>query len=89
MRSGREGPVDPEGFEDGLPIGADGGPPKKSRPNKESPGLVCFIETEDFGGGGRTPGVSVVLGLAGGVGASTSSPNRSTFATAIRACETG
>ena len=63
-----------------LLIGAEGGPPKKSRPSRESPGLVGFGGAVALIGGGLVPGVSVVLGLAGGVGAS--SPKRSTFGTA-------
>lgn len=77
LRSGLEGTAGPEGVEaelDGLPDVADSGPPKKSRPSKESAALVCLGGAEAFGGAGR-PGASVVLGLAGGSG---TSPNRST-----------
>ena len=48
-------------------------PPKKSRPNNESAAFVG-LGGPDFGGGGRPPEVSVVLGLAGSSG---TSPNRS------------
>ena len=79
LRSGREGPVDVAGVDvelDGLPEGADGGPPKKSSPNNESAGFDCLGGAAFFGGGGRPPVTSVVLGLAGGAG---TSPNKSTF----------
>lgn len=65
---------------DGRPEGADDGPPKKSRPKRESAGF------DDLGGGavldgkGRVLGVSVVLGLAGGAGMS---PNMSTCGAAL------
>ena len=77
LRSGRDGTAVPDGVEselDCLADDADGGPPKKSRPSKESAALVCLGGAEAFGGAGR-PGTSVVLGLAGGSG---TSPNRST-----------
>ena len=51
-------------FED-LAAGTDGEAPKKSSPSKESAALACLGGAEDFDGGGRAPGVSVVLGLAG------------------------
>lgn len=73
FRSGRDGPDEPSAFPEALKgpsADAEGGPPKKSRPNSESP---CFagalIGTEVFGGAARDDG-SVVLGLAGGVGIS-------------------
>ena len=50
------------------------GPPKKSRPSRESDAFVGFEVVEDFGAGGCAPGVSVVLGRAGGEG---TSPNKS------------
>lgn len=77
LRSGLDGAVDPEGVDaelDGLPDAEAGGPPKKSRPSRESAALVCFGGGLLLGGGGRAPVVSVVLGLAGGAG---TSPNRS------------
>ncbi len=83
MRSGREGPVDVAGVDvalEGRPEGADDGPPKKSSPNSESAGFDCFAGAVFFGGGRRPPATSVVLGLAGGAG---TSPNRSTFGTAL------
>ncbi len=81
MRSGREGPEDVAGVDvalDGLPDGADDGPPKKSSPNNESAGFDCLGGAEFFGGG-RPPVTSVVLGRAGGAG---TSPNRSTVGAA-------
>lgn len=76
LRSGLEGTAELDGVEaelDGLPEVADGGPPKKSRPSKESAAFTCLGGAEAFGGACR-PGTSVVLGLAGGSG---TSPNRS------------
>ena len=62
---------------EGLTDGAEGGAPKKSKPRRESPCFCCLGgAATSFGGGGRTLGVSVVLGRAGGVGIS---PNRSIF----------
>lgn len=63
-----------------LLIGADGGPPNKSRPSSESPGRVGLGAADALIGGGLVPGVSVVLGLAGGTGAT--SPKRSTLVVA-------
>lgn len=83
FRSGLEGAVEPPGVDaelDGLPLEDDGGPPKKSRPSSESAAFVDFGGPEDFGGGIRLLGVSVVLGLAGGSG---TSPNRSTGGAAL------
>ena len=83
MRSGREGPVDVAGVDaalDGLPVEAEGGPPKKSSPNNESAGFEGLDGVAFLGGGGRPLATSVVLGLAGGVG---TSPNRSTFGAAL------
>lgn len=83
FRSGLEGAVEPPGVDaelDGLPMDDEGGPPKKSRPNNESAAFVCFGGPEDLEGGSRLPGVSVVLGLAGGSG---TSPNRSTGGAAL------
>lgn len=61
----------------GLAEGAEGGPPKKSSPNNESPCFCCFGgAAASLEGGGRMSGVSVVLGRAGGVGMS---PNKSMF----------
>lgn len=75
LRSGRDIPDDAgavaEALE-GLSVGAEGGPPKKSRPSRESPCLACGLSgAEAFGGAAREEG-SVVLGLAGGVGTSPS-----------------
>ena len=82
LRSGLEGTAEPDGVEaelDGLPEVADGGPPKKSRPSKESAALACLGAAKAFGGPSR-PMTSVVLGLAGGAG---TSPNRSTGGSAF------
>ena len=79
FRSGLDGPLEPSGFEAELADrlgGAELGLPKKSSPNKELSGFDCLGEAVRFRGGGRVPGTSVVLGLAGGNGAS--SPKRST-----------
>lgn len=88
LRSGLEGTADPDGVEaelDGLPDVADGGPPKKSRPSKESAALACLGGADAFGGAGRLA-ASVVLGLAGGSG---TSPNRSTGGAAFGAGTAG
>lgn len=84
FRSGRDGPDEPSALPEalkGTSAGAEGGPPKKSKPNSESP---CFagalVGTEAFGGGARDDG-SVVLGLAGGVGIS---PRMSMFCGGLR-----
>ena len=77
FKSGLEGIVEPEGVDTelaGLAEAAAGGPPKKSRPSKESEALVVFGATAVFGGDALVPGVSAVLGLAGGSG---TSPKRS------------
>lgn len=78
MRSGLEGVAVPPGVDaalEGLAEELDGGPPKKSRPKRESPCFCCFAgPAAAFPGGGRTVGVSVVLGRAGGIG---TSPNKS------------
>lgn len=78
MRSGLEGAIVPPGVDvalDGLAEDVEGGPPKKSKPRRESPCFCGFARAATiFGGGGRTLGVSVVLGRAGGVG---TSPNKS------------
>lgn len=79
MRSGLDGPLEPSGFDAELADrvgGAELGVPKKSSPNKELSGFDCLGGAAKFSGGGREPGTSVVLGLAGGDGAS--SPKRST-----------
>ena len=55
---------------EGLLEATEGGPPKKSRPSNELPESGCLGAPEDFPGDGRVPGVSVVLGLAGGDGKS-------------------
>ena len=76
LRSGLEGPVEPAGVDDtldGLTPEVDG-PPKKSSPSSESAALDGLVGAVTLGGGGRAPGVSVVLGLAGGSG---TSPKRS------------
>lgn len=77
MRSGRDGPAVADGVDEALVdllVAAEGGPPKKSRPNKEFPGSGCFVGVGILAGGDRILGVSVVLGLTGGDG---TSPNRS------------
>ena len=75
MRSGREGPVDVNGFEVAL-AGRAGAVPKKSKPRRESP---CFVGRDIVGsallGWGLRSVLSVVLGRAGGSGVS--SPNKS------------
>ena len=84
LRSGLEGTAEPDGVDaelDGLPDIADGGPPKKSRPSNESAALACLGGAESLGGADR-PGMSVVLGLAGGSGTSL---NRSTGGAAFGA----
>lgn len=78
LRSGLEGPAGTLGVEDeldGLGGGMDCGPPKKSRPSNESAAFCCLGGAGLSGGGARAPGVSVVLGRAGGTG---TSPKRST-----------
>ena len=66
---------------EGLFEGADGGPPKKSSPNNESPGFVWdFGGAGDFGGRARALGMSVVLGRTGG---DTSSPKMSIVGAAL------
>ena len=88
LRSGLEGIAELDGVEaelDGLPDVADGGPPKKSRPSKESAALACLGGAVVFEGADR-PGTSVVLGLAGGSG---TSPNKSTAGAAFGAGMTG
>ena len=76
LRSGLEGPVEPTGVDDTLggltPVVDE--PPKKSSPSSESAALEGLGGAVALGGGGRAPGVSVVLGLAGGSG---TSPKRS------------
>ncbi len=47
---------------------AEGGPPKKSMPSKDSEAFVCFGGAGALEGGGRPPIVSVVLGLTGSAG---------------------
>ena len=84
LRSGLEATAEPDGVEaelDGLPDVADDGPPKKSRPSNESAAFACLGGADSFRGAGR-PGMSVVLGLAGGSG---TSPNRSTGGAAFGA----
>ena len=71
MRSGREGPVELAGLEEAL-AGLSGVPPRKSSPPRS-----CEAVGAGFGGGGRALGLSVVLGLTGGV--MISSPIRSIF----------
>ncbi len=71
FRSGREGTAEPEGADaklDDLPAMAEGGPPKKSIPSRDSEAFACFGVAEVLGGGGRPPRVSVVLGLTGSSG---------------------
>lgn len=60
---------------DGRSGGADCVPPKKSSPNSESPGFVCFGGTAGAFGGGCLEMGSVVLGRCG-----SSPPMRSTLA---------
>lgn len=62
---------------DGRSGGADCVPPRKSSPNSESPGFVCFGGTAGPFGGGCLEIGSVVLGRGG----SSSPPMRSTLAT--------
>lgn len=50
----------------GLLVAAEGGPPKKSRPNKEFAGSGGFVGVAVLAGADRVVGVSVVLGLTGG-----------------------
>jgi hypothetical protein len=64
----------------GLPATADGGPPKKSRPSKEFAGSEGLVDVAVLAGNDRTPGVSVVLGLAGGDGISPNISGLGTFA---------
>ena len=54
----------------GLLVAAEGGPPKKSRPNKEFAGSGCFVGVAALAGADRMLVVSVVLGLTGGDGIS-------------------
>lgn len=49
-----------------LLVTAEGGPPKKSRPNKEFAGSGCFVGVAVLAGAARELGVSVVFGLSGG-----------------------
>ena len=60
-------PVDVGPVLEGLAGGVDCEPPKKSNPNKLSPGLVCFggAATAARGGTGLLIEGSAVLGLAG------------------------
>lgn len=86
LRSGLDWPLEPSGFEAELADrlgGAELGVPKKSSPNKELSGFNCLGGPVRFRGGGRVPGTSVVLGLAGGDAAS--SPKRSTTDAVFRA----
>ena len=75
MRSGLDAlvAVGPEEVLDGLLV-ADEEVPKKSNPRSESPGLFCFGGAVGFGGSGAVCvlGISVVFGLTGGAGASSS-----------------
>lgn len=85
MRSGLEEPVVPREFEavvEALPWDAAGALPKKSRPSKESAGIVSFGGAADVRGGTGGPVTAdefVVLGRTGGD--SVSSLKRSTFCT--------
>ena len=59
---------------EGLPIPAEGGPPKKSNPSSES---CCLAAGFGAGAGGPVfvglvSGISAVLGLTGGLGAKSS-----------------
>ncbi len=72
LRSGLDGPDVRAGFEpvlEGLPRDEDGVLPKKSKPSRESAGLVSFAGAagaREGRGGGFLAAGSVVLGLAGG-----------------------
>lgn len=83
LRSGLDGPVVPRAFEavvDGLPWDGAGVLPKKSKPSKESAGLVSFGGAADVRrgiGGSFAADELVVLGRTGGD--SVSSLKRSTF----------
>lgn len=73
LRSFLDGTAEPEGVDamlDGLADVAGGGPPKKSRPSKESTAFVSFGVGFDLGGWTLEPGMSVVFGLTGGAGTS-------------------
>ena len=81
--------TEPAGVEvelEGLAEEVVDGPPKKSRPSKESEVFVGFGAAADFAGGGLTVGVSVVLGLTGGAG---TSPKRSTCCEGLEGGGTG
>ncbi len=77
-------PTAPRSF-DGR-AGAAGGAPKKSRPRRDSAGLVCFAGAGGALDGGCVPSGGPVLGRAGGV---TSSPKRSIDGFAGRLAEAG
>lgn len=85
LRSGLEGPVVPRGFEavvEALPRDAAGGLPRKSKPSKESAGLVSFGGAANVRagiGGPFAADESVGLGRTGGD--SVSSLKRSTACT--------
>lgn len=68
---------------DGRPGFADCDPPKKSIPNRDSPGLVALGAEIEAAGDGFVLGRSAVFGRTGGV---KSSPKRSTLAAAGRLC---
>ena len=73
LRSFLDGPAVPAGVDavlEGLADAAGVGPPKKSRPSKESAALVSPGTAFDLDGGGLIPDVSVVFGLTGGDGTS-------------------
>ncbi len=75
LRSGLEGAAAAGPVLEGRAVGAVGPPPIKSRPNNESPALVCFGGAASGWafGGALTPAGGPELAL-GGVG---SSPKRS------------
>lgn len=66
----------------GLLVAADGGPPKKSRPNKELLDSACFGDVAFLAGADGKLGVLVVFGRAGGDGMS---PKTSEFGTSALA----
>jgi hypothetical protein len=92
LRSGLE-EVGLEAALEGLPVVEDGGPPKKSRPSKDSPCLAGLCGTTAGPAlVGFVSGMSAVFGLIGGT-MGVSSPNRSMLAagatvrTVRRTCE--
>ena len=74
LRSGLDGAAAVGPVLEGLAGCADAPPPRKSRPNSESPALVCFGGAGSAFGGTLLPIGGPVLGLAGA--GACSSPNR-------------